>query len=149
MESLLNSISDRLEKVICNFRCTKHVITGDLGKNKRKQIFAEIQDSISEKISFCILSTGSLIGEGFDLPELDTLVLAMPISLRGRIIQYAGRIHREHRMKQVVIIHDYIDTSSGLTISMFKKRVRAYKKMGYSIATGNSPEIAKCRTRVI
>ncbi len=138
----LHNISDGLEKLICDFGCTKHVLTGDLSKKKRERIFAEIEDSISEKNAFCILSTGSLIGEGFDLPELDTLVLAMPISFKGRVIQYAGRIHREHHMKKEVIIHDYVDTLA-LTISMFKKRVKAYKKMGYSIETGNSPEIAK------
>ena len=77
------------------------------------------------------------------MPELDTLILAMPISFRGRIIQYAGRIHREHQKKQDIIIYDYLDPSSGLTISMFKKRVRAYKKMGYIIDGKNNPKIKK------
>ena len=138
----LYDISDGLEKLMRGFRCTKHVLTGDLSKKKMEQVFSEIEDSISEEKAFCILSTGSLIGEGFDLPELDTLVLAMPISFKGRLIQYAGRIHREHRMKREVIIHDYVDTQA-LTISMFKKRVKTYKKMRYSIETGNSPEIGK------
>ena len=98
---------------------------------------------IIQDIPLCIFSTGSLIGEGFDLPALDTLILAMPISFKGRIIQYAGRIHREHEMKQNVLIYDYLDISIGLTISMFQKRVRTYKKMGYEIDGGNNPTILK------
>ncbi len=56
-----------------------------------------------------LLSTGSLIGEGFDLPELCTLVLAMPLSFKGRLVQYAGRLHRESEGKQDVRIYDYVD----------------------------------------
>ena len=123
-----NDISDALDNGTTDSIYQKFILTGDLGKKKRKQIFSDIQESIINEIPFCILSTGSLIGEGFDMPELDTLILAMPISFRGRIIQYAGRIHREHRMKQDVIIYDYLDPSSGLTISMFKKRVRAHEQ---------------------
>jgi len=88
-----------------------------------------------------ILSTGSQIGEGFDLPELDTLILAMPISFKGRVIQYAGRIHRHNDSKSEVHIYDYVDTSLGLTISMFKKRIKAYNKMGYVFDLPNNRKI--------
>ena len=139
LENISNALDNRKTESIYQ----KFILTGDLGKKKRKQIFSDIQESINDEIPFCILSTGSLIGEGFDMPELDTLILAMPISFRGRIIQYAGRIHREHQKKQDIIIYDYLDPSSGLTISMFKKRVRAYKKMGYIIDGKNNPKIMK------
>jgi superfamily II DNA or RNA helicase len=80
-----------------------------------------------------LLSTGSLIGEGFDMPELSALVLAMPISFKGRIIQYAGRIHRENPGKMDVAIYDYVDVQLGSGRSMFRKRLIVYKKMGYTI----------------
>jgi superfamily II DNA or RNA helicase len=80
-----------------------------------------------------LLSTGSLIGEGFDLPELCTLVLAMPLSFKGRLVQYAGRLHRESAGKHDVRIYDYVDANLGLCITMFRKRMSTYRKMGYSV----------------
>jgi len=80
-----------------------------------------------------LLSTGSLIGEGFDLPELCTLVLAMPVSFKGRLVQYAGRLHRESAGKNDVRIYDYVDANMDLGITMFRKRMRTYRKMGYSV----------------
>ena len=93
----------------------------------------EINSAISKKDPICILTTGSLIGEGFDLPALDTLFLTMPVAFRGKVIQYAGRIHRAVEGKDEVRIYDYVDPWSGLTISMFRKRVKAYRSMGYRI----------------
>ena len=103
-----------------------------------------IKSCIHDNRPYCILSTGSLIGEGFDLPELDTLFLAMPISYKGRIIQYAGRLHRQHEDKSEIHIYDYVDTSSGLTISMFKKRLVGYRNMNYTIIPdSNSQKIQR------
>ena len=70
------------------------ILDGDLSKNQRSLILDEINAAIDRKDTACILTTGSFIGEGFDLPALDTLFLTMPVAFRGRIIQYAGRIHR-------------------------------------------------------
>jgi superfamily II DNA or RNA helicase len=81
----------------------------------------------------CIFATGSLIGEGFDLPALDTLVLASPISFKGRLVQYAGRLHRASAGKADVRIHDYVDVSSPVMLKMYRKRRKAYEKMGYSV----------------
>ena len=81
----------------------------------------------------CIFATSALLGEGFDLPRLDTLFLATPISYSGRLIQYAGRIHRESKNKREVRIYDYLDINSGLTLSMYRKRRGAYRQMGYEI----------------
>ena len=75
----------------------------------------------------------SLIGEGVDIPRLDTLILATPISFKGRMVQYAGRLHRKWHGKKDVVIYDYLDTCSGLTVSMYRKRLQAYKSMGYQI----------------
>jgi len=109
------------------------LITSDTGKRMRKQIMEEIT-AMRERGEFpFLLSTGPLIGEGFDLPELCTLVLAMPLSFRGRLVQYAGRLHRESAGKNDVRIYDYVDVNLGLGITMFRKRMATYRKMGYSI----------------
>ena len=85
----------------------------------------------------CLFSTASLIGEGFDLPELDTLFLAMPVSFQGRIVQYAGRLHREFPGKSEVLIFDYLDYKLQLANSMYRKRSSGYREMGYDIRESN------------
>jgi superfamily II DNA or RNA helicase len=80
-----------------------------------------------------LLATGRLIGEGFDHPPLDTLVLAMPISWKGTLQQYAGRLHREHADKQDVRIYDYAETDQPQLNRMWDKRQRGYRAMGYEI----------------
>ncbi len=80
-----------------------------------------------------IVATGKYVGEGFDLPKLDCLFLAMPISWKGSLAQYAGRIHRESDGKEQVSIHDYIDASLPMLQRMFRKREKGYKSMGYEI----------------
>jgi len=82
---------------------------------------------------YFLLSTASLMGEGFDLPELSALVLAMPLSFKGRLVQYAGRLHRESSGKDDVVIYDYVDVHINLGITMFRKRMITYQKMGYTI----------------
>jgi superfamily II DNA or RNA helicase len=81
-----------------------------------------------------LLSTGKLVGEGFDHPPLDTLVLAMPISWKGTLQQYAGRLHREHASKTDVRIIDFVDTGHPVLLRMWDKRQRGYKAMGYRLA---------------
>ena len=80
-----------------------------------------------------IVATGKYVGEGFDLPRLDTLFLAMPIAWKGTLAQYAGRIHRESDGKLRVTIHDYVDCSLPMLQRMFNKREKSYKAMGYTI----------------
>ena len=81
-----------------------------------------------------IVATGKYIGEGFDLPRLDTLFLAMPIAWKGSLAQYAGRIHRESDGKDVVTIFDYVDASLPMLKRMFNKREKGYKAMGYQLS---------------
>ena len=81
-----------------------------------------------------LLSTGKLIGEGFDHPPLDTLVLAMPISWKGTLQQYAGRLNREHTGKADVRIIDFVDTGHPALLRMWDKRQRGYRTMGYRMA---------------
>lgn len=109
------------------------LVTSDTGKRMRNKMMEEIKIAREGGGFPFLLSTGSLIGEGFDLPELCTLVLAMPLSFKGRLVQYAGRLHRESTGKNNVRIYDYIDVNLGLGITMFRKRMVTYRKMGYKV----------------
>ncbi len=80
-----------------------------------------------------LLATGRLIGEGFDHPSLDTLALAIPISWKGTLQQYAGRLHREQGAKKDVRIYDYAETDHPQLARMWNKRQRGYRAMGYQI----------------
>lgn len=82
-----------------------------------------------------LLATGKLVGEGFDHPPLVTLILAMPISWKGTLQQYAGRLHRENTHKNDVKIIDFVDTGHPALLRMWKRRQQGYKAMGYRIET--------------
>ncbi len=137
----LSLLSEEIKNNLSDMNAKEFILVGDMGKKARKKVLEDIKEAISSINKPYILSTSSLIGEGFDLPELDTLFLAMPFSFKGRMIQYAGRLHRECEGKTDVVIYDYLDISSGLTISMFKKRVSAYKQMGYEIENSANQKV--------
>ena len=92
-----------------------------------QQAFASVPDGIPR----LLLATGKFLGEGFDDPRLDTLFLAMPISWRGTLSQYAGRLHRLYDRKTEVTIYDYADTQIPMTMRMFKRRLAGYRAIGY------------------
>ena len=127
------------------------LLFGDMGKKERKRIMVGLAQCLEQKEKPCLFSTGSLIGEGFDLPELDTLILAMPISFKGRIIQYVGRINRVSQGKSTATVYDYVDINLGLTISMFRKRLPAYRKLGYTVEAQPNTKVSELikRTRKI
>ena len=83
-----------------------------------------------------ILATGSYIGEGFDDARLDTLFLAMPISWKGTLQQYVGRLHRLHDAKRVVQVYDYVDSRVLMLARMYERRLRGYSAIGYRIRDG-------------
>ena len=83
--------------------------------------------------SLIIVATGNYIGEGFDYPRLDTLFLVLPISWKGNIAQYAGRLHRDYEGKQEVRIYDYIDIRVPLCDSIYRKRLKGYASVGYGV----------------
>jgi superfamily II DNA or RNA helicase len=102
-----------------------------VGKKQREAIRGEIDRRFEKGEKFVLLATASLIGEGYDLPRLDTLFLAMPLSFKGRVVQYAGRLHRQHAEKREVRVYDYLDEGNPLTMAMFRRRSSAYRQMGY------------------
>ncbi|MGN0225668.1 MAG: TOTE conflict system archaeo-eukaryotic primase domain-containing protein, partial [Prevotella sp.] len=108
---------------------------------KEKRIAMEKLENIPASDSLIIVATGKYIGEGFDYPRLDTLFLALPISWKGNIAQYAGRLHRDYDGKNEVRIYDYVDIRIPLCDSMYRKRLRGYASVGYGVpkpTDGNS-----------
>jgi superfamily II DNA or RNA helicase len=108
------------------------VLHGRLPKKQRAGILSALAE-LGDTTPHVLLATGRLIGEGFDHPPLDTLVLAMPISWKGILQQYTGRLHREHADKQDVRIYDYIEHDQPQLVRMWNKRQRGYRAMGYQI----------------
>lgn len=97
-----------------------------------------------------IVATGKYVGEGFDLPRLDTLFLAMPIAWKGSLAQYAGRIHRDSDGKDCVTIYDYVDYSLPMLQRMFNKREKSYEAMGYQISfNDDAPEQGQLSTEFL
>jgi len=80
-----------------------------------------------------LLATGSYIGEGFDDSRLDTLFLTTPISWRGTLQQYVGRLHRMHEGKKVVRVFDYVDAHVPMLARMYEKRLKGYRALGYEL----------------
>jgi superfamily II DNA or RNA helicase len=98
---------------------------------KKRNIIMENLASIPDGETRLLLATGRYAGEGFDDARLDTLFLAMPVSWKGTLVQYAGRIHRLHEGKKDVRIYDYVDSNVPMLMNMFKKRLRGYRALGY------------------
>ena len=97
---------------------------------KLKEIMARLA-AIPEDEERLIIATGRYIGEGFDDNRLDTLFLAMPVSWKGTLVQYAGRLHRLNPEKTEVRIYDYLDSETPVLNRMFEKRLRGYRAIGY------------------
>ena len=96
-----------------------------------------------------ILAIWKLVGEGFDHPALDTLVLAMPVSWKGTLQQYAGRLHREEASKADVRIIDFIDAGHPALLWMWSKRQRGYKAMGYRLVESSSAMSCSARKMAV
>ena len=109
------------------------VLHGRIAKKLRATLIAEL-NALPPDAPRVLLATGKLVGEGFDHPPLDTLVLAMPVSWKGTLQQYAGRLHREHATKTDVRIIDFVDTGHPALLRMWEKRQRGYRAMGYRMA---------------
>lgn len=111
----------------------KHILVfrGGMGRRQRTATLEQARE-LSPKEPRVILATGRYIGEGFDDARLDSLFLAMPISWRGTLQQYAGRLHRLHEGKKEVRVYDYVDGNAPVLMRMFARRVRGYQAMGYA-----------------
>lgn len=125
-----------LQERLKNFARNIIVLKGGLGK-KQRQIISEQLKSIPDEEERLILATGRYVGEGFDDARLDTLFLVMPISWRGTLQQYVGRLHRLHDNKRVVQVYDYVDKKVPMLMRMYNRRLIGYKALGYKIEKAN------------
>ena len=129
LEAFVNLLSPQIPNVI--------VMAGGMGKRQRKRLAEQIA-SIPVEQPRVIVATGRYLGEGFDDELLDTLFLALPISWRGTLTQYAGRLHRLNAAKKDVIIHDYVDFEIPVLAKMYSRRRAGYKAIGYEIMLADS-----------
>jgi superfamily II DNA or RNA helicase len=118
------------------------VLHGRMSRKQRAALIGQLE-ALPPEAPRVLLATGKLVGEGFDHPPLDTLVLAMPVSWKGTLQQYAGRLHREHATKIDVRIVDFVDTAHPALRRMWDKRQRGYRAMGYLIRE-ESDELKSC-----
>jgi superfamily II DNA or RNA helicase len=118
----------------------KHVfvLKGGMGKKQRRETAAALA-AVPDNESRVILATGSYIGEGFDDARLDTLFLAMPISWKGTLQQYVGRLHRLHDNKRFVQVYDYVDNYVLMLARMFERRLKGYAAIGYVLEQETIP----------
>ena len=123
---------DAIKTALDDLRPAPFVLHGRMSKRQRSTLVAELE-ALPPHAPRTLLATGKLVGEGFDHPPLDTLVLAMPVSWKGTLQQYAGRLHREHASKADVRIVDFVDTGHPALLRMWDKRQRGYRAMGYRI----------------
>ena len=125
LEQLLSGAADHLV-----------VLRGGIGRKQMRSLREEL-DATPRDESRIILATGSYLGEGFDDARLDTLFLTLPISWRGRLIQYAGRLHRQFDGKREVRIYDYLDQRVAMCAKMFNRRAVGYRDIGYEMMMTN------------
>ena len=123
------------------------LVGNDSAKAKR-EVITQL-NAIPANEPLVVVATGKYVGEGFDLPRLDTLMLAMPVSWKGLIAQYTGRLHRNYPGKNETRIYDYIDLRVPVCDSMYRKRLQGYKAVGYSIAVANEGLFAETTTEGI
>ncbi len=128
VELLAKKLSERIPEVIS--------LTGGMGVKRTREIMTQISEKSADK-PLTIVATGKYIGEGFDEPRLDTLFLVMPISWKGTLQQYAGRLHRLFANKKEVQIYDYVDIHVRMLERMYHKRLNGYATIGYK-AKGES-----------
>src|SRR5207245_6739982 len=111
-----------------------HVITlqGGMGRKQNQAARTALAEA-PENEGRVLVATGKYIGEGFDEPRLDTLFLTLPVSWRGTIAQYEGRLHRLHAGKREVQVYDYADLDVPMLSRMFDRRCEGYEAVGYKI----------------
>jgi superfamily II DNA or RNA helicase len=124
----LQTIAERLQRFAKNVI----VLKGGMKAKERKQAIAALE-AVPDGEERVIVATGRYLGEGFDDARLDTLFLTMPISWRGTLAQYAGRLHRLHAAKREVVIYDYVDEDEPVLAKMAAKREAGYKALGYDV----------------
>ena len=131
--------SQRLYQRLANYADKVFLLSGRNSKKEHKEILKQM-NQVTPKESLILVATGKLIGEGFDYPRLDTLIMATPVAWKGVVEQYAGRLNRDYDGKRSVIIYDYVDSHISMFDRMYHKRLKAYKQIGYDVFTGTGAQ---------
>ncbi len=132
LDALHAALADRIQPLF--------LLHGRQSKKQRTGVISAL-NALDADAPRVLLASGRLVGEGFDHPPLDTLVLAMPISWKGTLQQYAGRLHREQAGKQRVRIIDFIDAGHPSLLRMWERRQRGYQAMGYRTVAGDELDL--------
>jgi superfamily II DNA or RNA helicase len=132
----LEMLAERLSKFAKNVV----VLRGGMGVRQSRAAY-EALAAIPDGEERVLVATGRYLGEGFDDARLDALFLTMPISWRGTLAQYAGRLHRLHAAKRDVIIYDYVDDDEPMLAKMASKREAGYRNLGYRAVDGNELDL--------
>jgi superfamily II DNA or RNA helicase len=131
-------LSERIEHLVFLHDAFKEriphlfMLKGGMGKKQLKTIMNEIQD-VPVGENRIIFATGKYLGEGFDLPCLDTLFLVFPISWKGTLIQYTGRLNRTWYGKKEIRVYDYVDERVPVLSRMYRRRLKGYKSLGFMV----------------
>lgn len=131
--------SQRLYQRLINYADKVFLLSGRNSKKEHKEILKQMKQ-VTPGESMILVATGKLIGEGFDYPRLDTLVMATPVAWKGVVEQYAGRLNRDYDGKKSVIIYDYVDSHISMFDRMYHKRLKAYRQIGYNIFSGDEAQ---------
>ena len=123
-------------------------LVGSVSAKERRETIEKLNAIPSDK-SLIIVATGRFVGEGFDYPRLDTLFLALPIAWKGKVAQYAGRLHRNYPGKKEVCINDYIDIHIPVFEKMYQKRLKSYSAIGYKVRTLSNEQEEKQASDII
>lgn len=126
VQTLAELLRGQCEHIIC--------LTGAATAKAKRETMETLQ-AIPETESVTVIATGSYVGEGFDEPRLDTLFLALPISWKGKVAQYVGRLHRSYSGKTEVRVYDYADIHVPVLERMYQKRLKSYALIGYKTKT--------------
>lgn len=152
IDDVVSAVNDQRNPIVLTERREHALLLGELlavkgiafevlrGGMKVKERKAAMDALESTQV---LIATGKYIGEGFDLPKLDTLFLALPISWKGSLTQYAGRIHRQTEGKDKVIIYDYVDNSLPMLQRMFQRRKKGYDALGYTITDSQTDSLVQ------
>lgn len=133
-------LADRLKEKTKNV-----VLLSGKGTAKEKREILQGLSQVPAEEPLILVATGKYVGEGFDMPRLDTLFLAMPVSWKGTLAQYAGRLHRNYEGKQEVLIYDYIDIQVPMLERMYHKRLSGYAAIGYMVRGDNTVPVTENR----
>jgi superfamily II DNA or RNA helicase len=115
------------------------ILKGGMGKKQLRAIMDNLQNVPANEHRI-ILATGKYLGEGFDLPCLDTLFLVFPFSWKGTLIQYTGRLNRAYYGKKEIQVYDYVDEKVPVLSRMYGRRMKGYKSMGFFIEPSKRPQ---------